>query len=303
MPAIDPPYPVVPTVGAGSSAHGDIGAVTLVACGAVAALRCFSDSGALIRPRGNTMLPQAILFDLDDTILPAYGRPEQAWPVVVATFAAELGPLTADELAAAIVAVARAFWADGSHEGYWRMRLAEARRTIVARAFAGLAAAGRPVPSAATGDRLADRFSAYREEQMCLFPDALLVIDTLRSHGVRLALVTNGAAEPQRGKIIRFDLTHRFDHIQIEGEHGFGKPDERAYRHAMRALDVEPQNTWMVGDNLEWEVVAPQRLGIHAIWHDPIGQGLPPGSPIRPDRIIRRLTELLPGEAPVAAAG
>jgi putative hydrolase of the HAD superfamily len=249
------------------------------------------------------MLPRAILFDLDDTILSAYGRPEQAWPVVAATFAAEFGPLTVNELATAIVAVSRAFWADTGHEGYWRMRLAEARRTIVARALAGLAAAGRPVPSADTADRLADRFSAYREEQMCLFPDALLVIDTLRSHGVRLALVTNGAAEPQRGKIVRFDLAHRFDHIQIEGEHGFGKPDERAYRHAMRALDVEPHDTWMVGDNLEWEVVAPQRLGIHAIWHDPVGQGLPPDSPIRPDRIIRRLAELLPGEAPAATNG
>jgi putative hydrolase of the HAD superfamily len=244
------------------------------------------------------MLPRAILFDLDDTILSAYGRPELVWPVVAAGFAAELAPLTVDELTAAIVAVSNAFWADTTHQAHWRMRIAEARRTIVARALAVLAAAGRPVPSAETGQRLADRFSAYREEQMCLFPDAHVVIDTLRSHGVRLALVTNGAAEPQRGKIARFDLAHRFDHIQIEGEHSFGKPDERAYRHAMQALDVVPQETWMVGDNLEWEVVAPQRLGIHAIWHDPAGQGLPPDSTIRPDRIIRRLTELLPGEAP-----
>ncbi len=242
------------------------------------------------------MLPQAILFDLDDTILSAYGRPEQAWPVVAALFVDQLGPLTTDELAAAIVAVSNAFWADTTHQAHWRMRLAEARRAIVARAFTRLAASGRPVPSAETGDRLADRFSAYREEQMCLFPDALAVIDTLRSRGVRLALVTNGAAEIQRGKIARFDLTHRFDHIQIEGEHGFGKPDERAYRHAMAVLDVGPHETWMVGDNLEWEVVAPQRLGIHAIWHDPVGQGLPPDSTIRPDRIIRRLIELLPDE-------
>jgi putative hydrolase of the HAD superfamily len=50
----------------------------------------------------------------------------------------------------------------------------------------------------------------------------------------------------------------------------------------------------MVGDNLEWEVAAPQRLGIHAIWHDGYGTGLPPDCPVRPDRIIRRLSELLP---------
>lgn len=49
----------------------------------------------------------------------------------------------------------------------------------------------------------------------------------------------------------------------------------------------------MVGDNLEWEVVTPQRLGIFAIWYDPAGKGLPEGSSIRPDRIIHALPELL----------
>ena len=68
-----------------------------------------------------------------------------------------------------------------------------------------------------------------------------------------MALITNGAAEPQRAKVVRFALEHRFDHIQIEGEHGFGKPEERAYNHAMEVLDVGPEETWMVGDNLEWE--------------------------------------------------
>ena len=111
--------------------------------------------------------------------------------------------------------------------------------------------------------------------------------------GIKLALITNGAAEPQRAKVVRFALEHRFDHIQIEGEHGFGKPEERAYTHAMEVLGVGPHETWMVGDNLEWEIVAPQRLGIYAIWHDGYGVGLPRSSPIRPDRIIRRLSELL----------
>jgi putative hydrolase of the HAD superfamily len=144
--------------------------------------------------------------------------------------------------------------------------------------------------------RLANRFTAYREEEMFVFPGAHDAIDALKAHGVKLALVTNGAAESQRAKVERFALTHRFDHIQIEGEHGFGKPDERAYLHAMQALGVTAPETWMIGDNLEWEVEAPQRLGIYAIWIDVHGEGLPADSAIRPDRIIRSLTELLPAE-------
>ena len=110
---------------------------------------------------------------------------------------------------------------------------------------------------------------------MFVFPGAHDAIDALKALGVKLALVTNGAADPQRAKVERFALTHRFDHIQIEGEHGFGKPEERAYLHAMEALGVTAPDTWMIGDNLEWEVEAPQRLGIYAIWIDVHGEGLP----------------------------
>jgi putative hydrolase of the HAD superfamily len=42
------------------------------------------------------------------------------------------------------------------------------------------------------------------------------------------------------------------------------------------------------------EVVTPQRLGIYAIWIDVHGDGLPEGSTVKPDRIIRSLTELVP---------
>src|SRR5262249_33635736 len=151
-------------------------------------------------------------------------------------------------------------------------------------------------------ERLADMFSSYREEQMHLFPDAHAVIDALKSRGTRLALVTNGASETQRAKIDRFDLARRFDHIQIEGEHEFGKPDERAYLHALRQLGADARDTWMVGDNLEWEVAAPQRLGIFAIWFDAAGTGLPRDTHIRPDRIVASLSELLPTEAAIKSS-
>src|SRR6202047_4567606 len=241
-----------------------------------------------------TKLPRAMLIDMDDTILSAYGRPDIAWNKVVAEFSRELAPLSSQQVAAAILDSARQFWA--SAEAEWRLKLAEARQEVVKGGFATLAAAGRTALPTDLAIRLADRFTAYREEEMFVFPGAHDAIDALKAHGVKLALVTNGAAGTQRAKVERFALTHRFDHIQIEGEHGFGKPEERAYRHAMQALGVTAGETWMVGDNLEWEVEVPQRLGIYAIWMDVHGEGLPEGSTVKPDRIIRSLSELLPGE-------
>ena len=242
-----------------------------------------------------TQLPRAMLIDMDDTILSAYGRPEIAWNTVAAEFADEFAPLSPQQVALAILDSGRQFWATA--EAAWRLKLAEARHVVVRDGFAALAAAGHRALPIDLAVRLADRLTAYRDEEMFMFPGAHDAIDALKAHGVKLALVTNGAAEIQRAKVERFELTHRFDHIQIEGEHGFGKPEERAYRHAMQALGVTASETWMIGDNLEWEVEVPQRLGIYAIWIDVHGEGLPADTPIRPDRIIRSLTELLPNEA------
>ena len=239
-----------------------------------------------------TKLPRAMLIDMDDTILSAYGRPEIAWNTIAGEFAGELAGSPPQLVAAAILAFARNFWSTA--EPAWRLKLGEARRLTVKGGFAALAAAGHRALPDDLAIRLADRFTAYREEEMFIFPGAHEAIDKLKALGVKLALVTNGAADMQRAKVERFELTHRFDHIQIEGEHGFGKPEERAYLHAMDALGVTAEDTWMIGDNLEWEVEMPQRLGIYAIWMDVHGDGLPPGSTVKPDRIIRSLGELLP---------
>lgn len=174
------------------------------------------------------------------------------------------------------------------------MKLTEARQLTVKGGFASLGNAHGASLSDDLAIRIADRFTRYREDEAFVFPGAHDAIDAFKAYGVKLALVTNGAADTQRAKVERFELTHRFDHIQIEGEHGFGKPEERAYLHAMQALGVTAAETWMIGDNLEWEVEAPQRLGIYAIWMDVHGEGLPAGSTVEPDRIIRSLTELIP---------
>jgi putative hydrolase of the HAD superfamily len=239
-------------------------------------------------------LPTAILFDLDDTLISAYGQPRAAWETVVAEFADEVAPLSQREAVDAISAFALEFWTGTqAHHKKWRLRLKDARREIVREGLQRTKRFGAAGPDVDFVHRMADRFSDLREEELTPFPGALETIDKLKDLGLKLALITNGGTETQRPKVTRFGLEHRFDHIQIEGEHGFGKPEEEAYRHALKVLDVTPEETWMVGDNLEWEIAAPQRLGIFAIWHDAYSHGLPTGSDIKPDRIIHSIPELL----------
>jgi putative hydrolase of the HAD superfamily len=237
------------------------------------------------------VLPRAILFDLDDTLIRAYAQPEEAWTRLLHIFAAHLDahdPAEIERIRVAIMGEARAFWNDRAEAAKWRLDIAGARRLSVRR---GLAALGRPDDPLA--DRIADAFTEMRRQEYRLYPDAHATVDALRDAGVKLALITNGAGVTQRAKIERFDLEHRFHHIQIEGEFGQGKPEPAVYRHALEKLNVAPADCWMVGDNYEWEVVAPQSLGICGIWYDPFDAGIPAHATAQPSRVIRRLAELV----------
>jgi putative hydrolase of the HAD superfamily len=49
----------------------------------------------------------------------------------------------------------------------------------------------------------------------------------------------------------------------------------------------------MVGDHIDFDVGAPQRLGIRGVWVDRAGAGLPAGTQVRPHRIIGELSAML----------
>ncbi|MDH3700274.1 MAG: HAD family hydrolase [Alphaproteobacteria bacterium] len=238
-------------------------------------------------------LPKTILFDMDGTLIAAYQRPDLAWQSVLSEFASRIQNTDTDALADAINESGRTLWrkieaTPGEHKNL-RYDIEATRHLIVQ---TGLQEAGVNDPTLA-GD-IATRFNAYRREQLTAFPGALETVDRLRDRGVRLALVTNGGIKDQSAKIERFGLAQQFDHVVISEQFGADKPDPTIYQHVLEVFDCAPSEAWMVGDNLHFDVGAPQRLGIHGIWHDPAGDGLPHDTDVQPDRVINAIPELLP---------
>jgi len=229
----------------------------------------------------------ALLFDLDDTLLDYSSGVDGSWagachaccPQASVDPAALLGELAETR---------RWFWDDPERHRRERVNMLGAWQHIVEFALERLGCAAPGLAAAVAGD-----FAARRREGMRLFPDALEVLEHFRRQGVPLALVTNGDAVQQRDKIERHGLARFFDAILIEGEFGTGKPEEVVYHHALQALGASATTAWMVGDHLEWDVGAPQRLGVRGVWMDREGRGLPSGSVVRPHRIIRALDELI----------
>ena len=233
------------------------------------------------------MTPRALLLDLDDTILDDTTRVHESWREACASHAHRLSPLDAAAVVDAIRKTSKWFWDDPDRHREGRLQLEAARRQVVRLALRELG-----VEDTELADGIGDAYSHHRDVGMEPLPEAIETVRWLRSSGRRLALLTNGAAAAQRRKITRFEIADLFDAILVEGELGFGKPDERVYRRALDALGVKPADAWMVGDNLEWDVAAPQKLGMTGVWIDARGQGVPAQSPVRPDHIVRSLADV-----------
>ncbi len=91
-------------------------------------------------------LANALILDLDDTILDAYGNPDEVWRRRCREFADRLGAVTPGQLHGAIVQSREWFWADAGRARRGRLDLREARRHGVRGAFERLCL---PAPASA----------------------------------------------------------------------------------------------------------------------------------------------------------
>jgi putative hydrolase of the HAD superfamily len=102
----------------------------------------------------------------------AFGPAQSQWQRTIVAFADRLGQIEATVIATAIRAASTELWADPARHKYWRHRVGDARRRIVATAFAALAAGGHPAPPKAVGGALADAYNALHDEELSMFPGA-----------------------------------------------------------------------------------------------------------------------------------
>jgi putative hydrolase of the HAD superfamily len=230
----------------------------------------------------------ALLLDLDDTILDDGAGFEEAWALAADRLVAGQPGLGRAAVFAEIDRVRSWFWRDPERHRRGRLDLAGARAEILG---ATLERLGRPDPALAR--EAGQAYTDLRERHQRLLPGAREALEQLRRLVPSLALVTNGASAAQRRKLERFDLAPHFDHVQVEGEFGAGKPEPEVYEHVLATLGVRPEDCVMVGDNFEADVVGAQAVGIHAVWVDASGRRAPPRPALRPYWTVADLRSLV----------
>ncbi|MGI5162240.1 HAD family hydrolase [Microbispora sp. CA-102843] len=97
----------------------------------------------------------------------------------------------------------------------------------------------------------------------------------LRASGWRVAIVTNGTADNQLGKIRQTGLAEVVDAYALSGLEGIRKPDVGLFEIAAKRCGVAlAEGGWMIGDNLTADIAGGRAAGLRTIWID---RGIWPG--------------------------
>lgn len=98
--------------------------------------------------------------------------------------------------------------------------------------------------------------------------DRINIVNKIKSQ-VKVAIITNGTVHRQKAKIMSTNLHNYFDTIIISDEVGFSKPDKRIFELALNKLNVQPEDTLFVGDDLERDISGCQNANIKGVWFNP----------------------------------
>jgi putative hydrolase of the HAD superfamily len=82
-----------------------------------------------------------------------------------------------------------------------------------------------------------------------LFEDVKELLDDVRLFGIPTAIVTDLTAQIQFRKIVYFGLDQYFDYIVTSEEAGLDKPHEAPFKLAVEKMRPKGSCVWMIGDN------------------------------------------------------
>ncbi len=141
-----------------------------------------------------------------------------------------------------------------------------------------------------------DAMYAISQQHWILEEDTLPMLETLRSEGYRIGLISNAADDKDVQTLVDIHrLRPFFDVVIISAGVGIRKPSPEVFHMALRRWNAAPERAVMVGDTLNADVLGAQNVGMASVWIT--RRGMRPDNfevqeIIRPDATIETLSEL-----------
>jgi len=107
-----------------------------------------------------------------------------------------------------------------------------------------------------------------------LDPQAVPLLEALRSRGIKTAIVSNtpwgSPATAWRAELARHGLLDKVDATVFCMDVGWRKPHRAPFDRALSLLEVAPADALFVGDDYRWDVVGAQNAGLRPVVLEPV---------------------------------
>ncbi|MCK5637766.1 MAG: YjjG family noncanonical pyrimidine nucleotidase [Flavobacteriaceae bacterium] len=111
---------------------------------------------------------------------------------------------------------------------------------------------------------LSEEYIDYLADYNTLFEGALDVLNYLQNK-YKMHIITNGFEEVQHRKLKNSNLLPFFDQIITSEKVGVKKPNPKIFQYALEASDAKSNESFMIGDNFEADIMGAKNIGMHTI--------------------------------------
>jgi putative hydrolase of the HAD superfamily len=113
--------------------------------------------------------------------------------------------------------------------------------------------------------QLSEDYIKYLPEYNNLFDGAIEILDYLKPN-YKLHIITNGFASVQTKKLKNSNIDHYFETITNSEMAGVKKPHRNIFDFALSLANASKNDSLMIGDSYEADIVGAQDAGIEAIF-------------------------------------
>lgn len=125
--------------------------------------------------------------------------------------------------------------------------------------------------------------------QTQLVPHAIELLDYLTEKGYNLYIISNGFIEVQHRKLHSAGIAHYFKRMVLSDEIGINKPDRRLFDYALQVTDSLADETLIIGDNYDADILGAMHAGWGQIYFDRNHRGI---TAEEPQYIVHSLDEV-----------
>lgn len=124
--------------------------------------------------------------------------------------------------------------------------------------------------AAHTLEILSEKYIRFLPNFNHLLEDTINVLDYLEPK-YKLHIITNGFEEVQQTKLKKANIASYFSTITTSEEAGFKKPHLQIFTKAFQKSNALPENSLMIGDNYEADILGAKSAGMSSLHFDYYG--------------------------------